>query len=59
MDIPGIDIPGPGDIIGGIGGFFGGLAEDAGRAIVSQMAGREAGREVAAFASPAGRGSLR
>ena len=22
MDIPGIDIPSPGDIIGGIGGFF-------------------------------------
>ena len=34
MDIPGIDIPSPGDIIGGIGGFFGGLAEDAGRAII-------------------------
>ena len=37
MDIPGIDIPGPGDIIGGIGGFFGGLAEDAGRAIVEYV----------------------
>lgn len=34
MDIPGIDIPSPGDIMGGIGGFFGGLAEDAGRAII-------------------------
>ncbi len=37
MDIPGIDIPGPGDILGGIGGFFGGLAEDAGRAIVEYV----------------------
>jgi hypothetical protein len=37
MDIPGIDIPGPGDVIGGIGGFFGGLAEDAGRAIVDYV----------------------
>ncbi len=37
MDIPGIDIPGPGDIPGGIGGFFGGLAEDAGRAIVEYV----------------------
>lgn len=37
MDIPGIDIPGPGDVIGGIGGFFGGLAEDAGRAIVEYV----------------------
>ena len=37
MDIPGVDLPGPGDIIGGIGGFFGGLAEDAGRAIVDYV----------------------
>jgi len=37
VDIPGIDIPGPGDILGGIGGFFGGLAEDAGRAIVEYV----------------------
>ena len=37
MDIPGIDIPGPGDVIGGIGGFFGGLAEEAGRAIVDYV----------------------
>ena len=37
MDIPGIDIPGPGDVIGGIGGFFGGLAEDAGQAIVDYV----------------------
>jgi len=37
MDIPGIDIPGPGDVIGGVGGFFGGLAEDAGRAIVEYV----------------------
>ena len=37
MDIPGIDVPGPGDVIGGIGGFFGGLAEDAGRAIVDYV----------------------
>ena len=34
FDIPGIDIPGPGDILGGIGGFFGGLAADAGQAII-------------------------
>lgn len=37
MDIPGIDLPGPGDIVGGIGGFFGGLASDAGRAIVEYV----------------------
>lgn len=37
MDIPGIDIPGPGDIVGGIGGFFGGIAQDAGRAIVDYV----------------------
>ncbi|MCB0997370.1 MAG: hypothetical protein KDB21_19890 [Acidimicrobiales bacterium] len=37
MDIPGVDLPGPGDIIGGIGGFFGGLAEDAGQAIVEYV----------------------
>ena len=37
MDIPGIDLPGPGDIIGGVGGFFGGLAEDAGQAIVEYV----------------------
>jgi len=37
VDIPGIDIPGPGDIIGGIGGFFGGIAQDAGRAIVDYV----------------------
>ncbi len=37
MDIPGVDLPGPGDIIGGVGGFFGGLAEDAGQAIVEYV----------------------
>ena len=37
MDIPGVDLPGPGDIVGGVGGFFGGLAEDAGRAIVEYV----------------------
>ena len=40
MDIPGVDIPGPGDIIGGIGGFFGGLAADAGQAIVDYVHNR-------------------
>ena len=39
MDIPGIDIPSPGDIIGGIGGFFGGLAEDAAGAIIELVLG--------------------
>lgn len=39
MDIPGIDIPGPGDIIGGIGGFFGGLAGDAAGAIIELVLG--------------------
>ncbi|MCP3858307.1 MAG: hypothetical protein GY704_01510 [Phycisphaeraceae bacterium] len=39
MDIPGIDIPGPGDIIGGIGGFLGGLAGDAASAIIELVLG--------------------
>jgi type IV secretion system protein TrbL len=39
VDIPGIDIPTPGDIIGGIGGFFGGLAEDAAGAIIELVLG--------------------
>lgn len=34
MDIPGVDLPGAGDIVGGIGGFFGGLAADAGQLVV-------------------------
>ena len=37
IDIPGIDIPGPGDIIGGIGGFFGGLAADASGAVLDAV----------------------
>lgn len=37
MDIPGIDIPGPGEAVGGIGGFFGGLAEDAGQAVIDYV----------------------
>ena len=43
MDIPGVDLPGPGDIYVALsmarrfGGFFGGLAEDAGRAIVEYV----------------------
>ena len=39
FDIPGVDIPGPGDILGGIGGFFGGLAADAGQAIIELVLG--------------------
>lgn len=34
MDIPGIDVPSTGDIVGGIGGFFGGVAEEAGQAMI-------------------------
>lgn len=37
MDIPGIDLPTPGDIVGGVGGFFGGLAEDAGQAVIEYV----------------------
>ncbi len=37
MDIPGVDIPDAGDVVGGIGGFLGGLADEAGRAIVDYV----------------------